>query len=202
MVNEQLAFLSNYPKGIYRMHFLSNLTDELRLDSDDRAEIEEKLIRFYSRGDVYIQTPEEFLQRWLNGRSGKTLRLPSLDGVCQGFELQIPHVMVDTFKIDGLAIASDFGYTGDFRDNVVFAVNDIPSQRVLTYHDRHGEEIKKSPSGIKPLVHKPIYDWGEPNQFPFESLNPGKSLDYTWSMINITPEEVYDALKRVGFRWQ
>ena len=41
-------------------------------------------------------------------------------------------------QIKGLVIASDFGYSGDFGSSLVFAINDIPSQRALTYQDIDG----------------------------------------------------------------
>jgi len=123
--------------------------------------------------------------------------------------LQEPRVRIEklgegrTFgKIEGLVIASDFGYTGDFSDHFVFAVNDIFLQKVLTYHDKHGKETKANPRGVKQLTQNPIYRFAtKPEKYPFESLNSAKSAPYTWTLVGVTPAEVYDSLKKIGFVW-
>ena len=209
MIEKQLAFLENHPKGIYRTEFLSTLAGESgeELDSEDRARFEENLSWLYSNSkEGYIQTPQEFFQRWMNGRLDKT---PNLDSLCKGFELQLPQVKFqkqledDTRhygRIEGLVIASDFGYSGDFHEDMVFAINDIPSKRVLVYRDEDTKKFKAAPLAKKNLIPQRIYPFGKgQEEFPFESLNPLKSMEYTWSLVNIQPEEVYKALKEIGF---
>lgn len=208
MTDRQLDFLKDYPTGIYRVHFLATLKNE-KLSARDEVIFRRDLEYITGHpGEGLIQTPDEFFQRWLNGRSD---RKPDLSQYarCKGFELQEPQVRIQRFeegrsfgRIEGLVIASDFGYSGDFRDSIVFAINDIPSRRVLTYHDEDGQRIKKDPKGKKQLAPKPIYQFGnEPEEYPFTSLNPLKSTNYTWTLVNIAPEKVYDALKKIGFVW-
>ena len=208
MTHQQLAFLKEYPKGIYRVQLNATLQDEKLQDIDEirfRKDLE-YLTRYQE--DRLIQTPDEFFQRWLNGRID---RKPDLSHYlsCKGFELQEPQVRIRRFedgrtfgRIEGLVIASDFGYSPDFGDDLVFAINDISSQKVLTYRDRDGREAKRNPAGMKQLTSGPIYlFWDKPKQYPFASLNPLKSEGYTWTLINITPKEVYDDLKKIGFVW-
>jgi len=206
MADEQLDFLKGYPKGIYRMKFLSTFDGE-KLDWEDEARFKEKLSWINLNPERrYIQTPQEFFQRWLNGRLGKT---PNLDNICKGFELQLPNVRIQRFddgrvfgNVEGLVIASDFGYSDDFHNNVVFAINDIQSQRVLTYRDEDGQELEENQLGSKKLAHQPIFRFSkEPEKYPFESLNPLKSLNYTWSLVNVSPDEIYQALREIGFEW-
>lgn len=105
-------------------------------------------------------------------------------------------------RIEGLVIVSDFGYSEDFGDSIVLAINDITSQRVLTYHDKDGQETKRNPVGRKQLTQSSIYQFRDkPKQYPFTSLNPLKSAYYTWTLVNITPKEVYDTIKKIGFVW-
>ena len=208
MTDEQLAFLKEYPNGIYRVQFLATLQDEKLPDMHEKGFKRDLDYITKHPENGFIQTPDEFFQRWLNGR---TDRKPDLSQYlsCKGFELQEPQVRIQRFeegrtfgRIEGLVIASDFGYSGDFGDSVVFAINDIPSQRVLTYRDRDGQETKRNPGGRKQLTQNPIYQFGDrPEQYPFGSLNPLKSAGYTWTLVNITPKEVYDALKQIGFVW-
>ena len=208
MINEQLVFLKEYPKGIYCIQLNATLQNGKLHDTHEtgfRGNLD-----YITRHpeDKFIQTPDEFFQRWLNGL---TDRKPDLSQYlnCKGFELQEPQVRTQKFedgrtfgRIEGLVIASDFGYSGDFGDGIVFAINDIPSQRVLTYHDEDGRETKRNPRGRKQLTHEPIYQFrGPPEKFPFVSLGPLKSAGYTWSLLNVTPKEVYDALKKIGFVW-
>ena len=205
MVGKQLAFLKEYPRGIYRVHFLATLEDE-RLSVEDEKIFRrnlEYLTKHQKEG--FIQTPDEFFQRWLNGHCGKKPDLQQYFD-CKGFELQEPRIKIERFddgrifgQIRGLVIASDFGY-GDFRDRTVFAINDTPSQRVLTYHDNG--EIMENPLGRKNLTHEPIYPFGgKPDRYPFNSLNPLKSCDYTWALVNIAPKEAYEAIRKIGFVW-
>jgi len=85
-------------------------------------------------------------------------------------------------------------------ENQIYLNIYIPSQRVLTYHEGYEQEIKRNPMGRKQLTQNPIYQFGNKSEeFPFSSLNPLKSNVHTWTLINITPEEVYDALRQVGF---
>lgn len=208
MADEQLVFLKDYPNGIYQVQFLTTLENEKLSERDETRFRKDLEYLTQHQGERLIQTPDEFFQRWLNGRSD---RKPDLSQYvsCKGFELQMPQVRIQRFeegrtfgKIEGLVIASDFGYSSDFGDNIIFAINDIPSQRVLTYHDEDGQEIKRNPSGRKQLTQKSIYQIGDkPEQYPFGSLNPLKSLYYTWTLVNITPKEVYDAIKKIGFVW-
>ena len=208
MTGEQLAFLGEYPIGIYRVHFFATLENG-KLSERDEVSFRRDLKYIMEHPEErLIQTPDEFFQRWLNGRSDRKPDLSQYAG-CKGFELQEPQVRIQRVeqgrsfgRIEGLVIASDFGYSGDFGDGIVFAINDIPSQRVLTYHDEDGRETKRNPRGRKQLTHEPIYRFGGlPEEFPFESLNLLKSADYTWTLVNITSKEVYDALKRIGFVW-
>lgn len=105
-------------------------------------------------------------------------------------------------KIEGLVVASDFGYSGDFGDNLVFAINDIPSQRTLVYRDEDTANLKASPLAKKDLVSKRIYSFNRGQEtYPFKSLNPLKSDYYTWSLVNFSTDEVYKALKEIGFDW-
>ncbi|MBI2523552.1 hypothetical protein HYW19_04110 [Candidatus Woesearchaeota archaeon] len=208
MADEQLAFLKEYPKGIYRVQFLTTLENEKLSERDETRFRRDLEYLTQHQGERLIQTPDEFFQRWLNGRSDRKPDLSQYVG-CKGFELQMPQVRIQRFeegrtfgRIEGLVIASDFGYSGDFGESIVFAINHIPSQRVLTYHDEDGQKIKRDPSGRKQLTHEPIYQFGgPPEEFPFASLNPLKSAGYTWTLINVTPKEVYDALKKIGFVW-
>ncbi|RLC36858.1 hypothetical protein DRH29_03620 [candidate division Kazan bacterium] len=200
MADKQLDFLKKYPKGIYRIQFLCTLDGE-KLDPEDKAKFEKNLSYIHSNPERrYVQTPQEFFQAWLNGRLDKT---PNLDNTCKGFELQLPNVRIQRFddggvfgRVEGLVIASDFG------NDIVFAINDIPNKRVLTYHDEKGKEIKRNPLGRKELTAKPIYRFGnQPEKYPFESLNPLKSANYTWSLVNVSQDEVYQALREIGFKW-
>lgn len=208
MADEQLAFLKEYPKGIYRLQLLATLENEKlpeRYEAWFRRDLD-YLIKHKEEG--LIQTPNEFFQRWLNGRTDKKPDLSQYLG-CNGFVLQTPQVRIQIYedaktfgKTEGLLIASDCGYTSDFGKSIVFAINDVVTQRVLTYHDMNGQYIKRNPLGTKQLTQDPIYQFGDqPEQYPFKSLNPLKSDSYTWTLVNIAPEEVYDALRKIGFVW-
>jgi len=208
MMNEQLAFLTNYTQGVYRVRFLATLENE-KLSEHDETEFRRNLEYLAKHpGEGFIQTPDEFFQRWLNGRSDRKPDLSHYVG-CKGFELQEPQVRIRKLgdgssfgRIEGLVIASDFGYSGDFGDSVVFAINDIPSHKVLTYYDEDGKKMKENPTGRKQLTPKPIYQFGDkPEKFPFASLNPLKSYNYIWTLVNVTSKEVYEAIKKIGFVW-
>ena len=208
MADEQLAFLKEYPKGIYRIQLNATLQNEKLQDINETGYKRDLEYLTRHQEDGLIQTPDEFFQRWLNGRTNMKPDLSQYLG-CKGFELQLPQVRIQRYedggsfgRIEGLVIASDFGYSGDFGDNIVFAINDTSSQRVLTYHDRGGQETKRNPTGRKQLTQNPIYQFGnEPEKFPFASLNPLKSVGYTWTLVNITPEGVYYAVRNIGFIW-
>ena len=208
MANEQLAFLKEYPTGIYHVELYANFKNKRLPDADEiRFRRDLEYLTKNQEGGL-IQTPDEFFQLWLNGRTDKKPDLSQyLD--CKGFELQVPQVRIQRYggrrtfgSIKGLVIASDFGYSTDFGNSMVFAINDLALQKVLTYHDEKGQEIKRNPSGRKPLTHKPIYQSrDELEEFPFGSKSPTKSDRFTWTLVNVTPKEVYDALKRIGFVW-
>jgi len=208
MADEQLAFLKEYLKGIYRVQFLTTLENEKLSEGDETRFRSDLEYLTQHQGKGLIQTPDEFFQRWLNGRSDRKPDLSQYVG-CKGFELQMPQVRIQRFeegrtfgKIEGLVIASDFGYSGDFGDDIVFAINDIPSQKVLTYHDEEGQEIRRDPLGRKQMTKDSIYRFGRPSEkYPFESLNPLKSAYYTWSLVNVSPDEIYQALRKIGFKW-
>jgi hypothetical protein len=153
MEQNQLAFLKKYPAAIYRTALLATLQDE-KLPTEKekmfRGDLEYLLAH---PNEGLIRKPEEFLKRWLNGRIEKSPDLGHY-AQCKGFELQLPQVRIDRYdkdksfgKIKGLVIASDFGYSNDFGDDIVFAINDIHSKRVLTYHDKNGEYTKRKPQG-------------------------------------------------------
>ena len=206
--DEQLAFLKEYPVGIYRIQLLTTLQNEKLQNVDETRFRRELEYLTKHEGDGFIQTQDEFFQRWLNGRTDRKPDLSHYIG-CKGFELQVPQVRIQRFeeertfgRIEGLVIASDFGYSEDFGNSIVFAINDIPSQRVLTYHDRNGQQMKKNQTERKQLTHKPIYQFKDkPEKYPFESLNPLKSNYYTWTLVNVLTKEVYDSLKKIGFVW-
>lgn len=208
MENRQLNFLKEYPKGIYKIQFSANLengelskVDEIRFRKDL-----EYLIK--NEKEKIIKNPDEFFQKWLNGCNNKK---PNLSQYleCNGFELQIPQIEIRKFEdqrffgsVYGLIIASDFGYSGDFGDSVVFAINDILSKKVLTYHNDHRKNIEQDLIEKKELIESTIYQFGNKSEkYPFESLNPLKSSNYTWTLINISPKEVYDALREINFIW-
>ena len=74
MVEKQLAFLRDYPSGIYRMIFDSTLDSELNLNSDAQERFRRNvdlILLDHERG--YIQTPQQFFEKWLDSRSGKGL---------------------------------------------------------------------------------------------------------------------------------
>ncbi|GEM_PF-6034824 len=207
MENNPLAFLERYPSGIYKTKFLSSFDGE-ELGRDDRERFEGNLDRLLTcpiDQPGVINTPEEFFMRWLNDRLGIFPGLPYHDG-WYGFELQLPYTKTTlvegkTFgQIGGLVIASDFAYS-DFRSTLVFAINHIPSRRVLVYKDEEAEAIPLDPKGTKRLLPQRIYFGENSEEYPYESLNPLKSLDYTWSLVNLSPDEVYDALRTIGFTW-
>ena len=208
MTDEQLVFLKEYPKAIYRIQLSATLENEKLSERDGTRFRRDLEYLTKHQEDGLIQTPDEFFQRWLNGRSNRKPDLSQYAG-CKGFELQMPQVRIQRFeegrsfgRVEGLVIASDFGYSSHFGDSVIFAINDILSQRVLTFYDRDGQQMKENPTGRKQLTHKPINQFGDkPQQYPFVSLNPLKSTSYTWTLVNITPKEIYDAVKKIGFVW-
>ena len=208
MIQKQPVFLRDYPAGIYRIIFDCTLDRELTLPLDIQERYQRNLGLILSdpeRG--YIETPKLFFERWLNGRcSGEPTLCSYYSGL--GFELQIPLLRTEQLgsasffgRIEGFALASDFGYTSDFKGSLVFAINDIFTERTLVY--REGEEkIKIEPLAKKDLKPQRRYGFPDgPENYPFSSLNPSKSLDYTWSLVNISPEEVYQALRDIGFEW-
>jgi len=204
MADEQLAFLGGYPKGIYKMHFECTLIDG-EITPFFKGSFKEQLDFISEHPEKrLIQTPKEFFQRWLNGRLGKTPNLSQYVG-CNGFELQLPRVLIESSTIgflEGLVIASDLGYTSDFGNDLVFAINDIPSQKVLVYQDKDGKNLKSIPLARKDLMPKRIYSFCEgQEEYPFKSFAPLKSADYTWSLVNVFPEEVYNSIREIGFSW-
>ncbi|MDO8511560.1 MAG: hypothetical protein Q7S55_05350 [Nanoarchaeota archaeon] len=207
MAEEQLAFLQDYPTGLYRTIFNCTLDKGLNLHTDDRERFRRNLEAISSNPERrYIQTPQQFFERWLNGRRGEEPQLNEYSRL--GFELQMPIVKTITYdegavfgRIEGLALASDFGYSSNFGSSLVFAINDISTERALVYSDEE-ERIKTDPLSKKNLRLQRIYGFPDgPQEYPFASVNPLKSLEYTWSLINISPEEVYGALKEIGFVW-
>lgn len=211
MIEEQLSFLEEYPAGIYRTLLLSGLFTEEELPLKYKNRFEGDLERAFSdHNGGYIQTPELFFQRWLNGRRSQEPKL-NVYHLGSGFELQLPTIRTETVELDdgiiirelrGLVIASDFGYTNDFWNDLVFAINDLSTQRVLVYRDEN-ETIKHQPLAKKQLKPERIYGFpeGAIQEYPFESLNLGKSCDYTWTLVNISPDEVYKTLKEIEFTW-
>ena len=163
MIDKQLNFLDGYPKGIYHVQLNATLHNERLQDYDESRFRNDLEFLTKKQENKFIQNPDEFFQRWLNGRIDEKTDL-SQYADCKGFELQIPQVIIkrfddgDTFgKIEGLVIASDFGYSEDFDESIVFAINDLSTKRVLTYHDLHCQEIKKNPIERKELKQESIY---------------------------------------------
>lgn len=208
-----LDFLSRYPAGIYKTVFCAYFGAE-GLGHNDRVRFERELNHVRADSEGYIATPGAFFEQWLRGRSGRGNGLLP-DDDCHGFELQLPQarfeqeddmpgVEDDTRiwgRIEGMVIASDLGYSGDFRNDLVFVMNDRLSGRTLVYHDADSTHIRAQPRGPKQLRHTSIYGWGGPPAYPFDSVNPRKSWEYTWSLVHVSHDEVYDALRAIGFVW-
>jgi len=208
---EKLEFWKGCPGGFYR----HRLSDRIRLNKDgnlnpEDREIHERGLRYLHSNpeEGYVRSPEEFFERWINTRSGKEPRL--IGSWCGGFELQLPQAKIfkasdrNFLDIDGLVIASDFGYTGDFSGRLVFGINHLTSQRVLIYRtplEKVVDGPAEVPSGEKQLLTGSIYGWGGPVMYPFSSLNPSKSAESTYSLVNIEPEKVYETLREIGFKW-
>ena len=131
MTDGQLDFLREYPKGIYRVQFLATLENEKLSEREEHGFRKDLEYLTEHQEDGFIQTPSEFFQRWLNGRIDKKPDLSQYAG-CKGFELQQSQVRIQRFeegrsfgRIEGLVIASDFGYSDDFGDSMFFAINDL-----------------------------------------------------------------------------
>jgi hypothetical protein len=199
MVNTPLDFLKDYQKGIYKMGFNAAAINEGALFPFDQEIYERMLKSFYNDSNNFISTPNDFFERWLNTRLGITPNLPHyLDS--PGFDLEIPYIR--TGRLDNLIIASDLSY-GDFKEDLVFVINHLPSERVLVYKDVN-QEFYNTPHGEKKLVSQMIYPWGGEKgkeEYPFRSFAPGKAVNCTWSLINISPNEVYNSLRKIGFTW-
>jgi len=206
MKEDILDFLNRHRPGLYKVHFFANLI-EGKLLEEDRERFEGELEYLASNLDEgYIQTQEEFFERWMNGRLDKK---PALHKFCKGFELQLPVAEVRKLddsrtigKVGGLVLATDLGYSGDFGNDMVFTINALPYKRVLVYQDRECVKLRKSPFGKKKLKQTKVYGFDDGQEtYPFESLNPLKSADYTWSLVNIPTEDIWHALRQKGFKW-
>lgn len=209
MTSKQPAFLRSYPQGVYRTEFPTLIFSEKQVPKNIEHLIRGSLDHLVSNpSEGYLPNTEEFFQRWLNGRIGIK---PHLDHYldCPGFELQTS-IVEETYKgaqhnrLRGLVLASDLGYSSDFGSDVVFVINDLSSKKVLTFGDEESESITNNPTGRKLLESKPTYLMGnssEPLPFPFSSLNPFKSSIFTWTLVNIHHQEVYTALRKIGFVW-
>lgn len=200
MIN-QLAFLEKYPKGIYKTSLYANMNSG-EIDILHKEEIE-KHLSYISKYKELVLTPDEFFQRWLNGRLDKKPNLPHYVD-CKGFELQIPQIRINKRDdgsvafgcIEGLVIASDLGYS-DFRDTLVFVLNDIFSKKILIYKEENIENLDNSNLKKELIPKLNFLSCG----YPFSSVNPLKSAGYTWTLINILSEEVYESLRKIGFSW-
>jgi hypothetical protein len=204
----QLDFLKNYQKGIYKMWFSGQINRGI-LESYDQQILEHQLIGIsQTPKGSFISTPDEFFYRWQNTRLGNFDKgLPHYVN-CSGFDLGMPYIRMNesqksvTGRLDTIVIASDLSY-GDHYSRLVFVVNDIKSEKVVVY--KEDDELKdKNLLGEKRLLSQTISSLGlegESEKYPFESEAPGKAASYCWSLINISPDEVYNSLKKIGFIW-
>ena len=177
----------------------------------------------------FFPNPLAFLSAWKEGYKRKRWG-GILDPISKGFELQFvtwdensPYykiekdgkVLWDAVKwdgsLDGIVVATDLNGITDQVGYMCLGVNDLDNKEVLSYKsDRTLISIKNRQKWRRNtlIAGEDVYvtqfigrSSGLAPEFPYSSVNPNKTVKYTWVMIEFSPHDVYDALRNLGFKF-
>ncbi len=209
MYDGDLFFLNDVPKGVYKYKFWHPMLRNC-LSLDEKSNIKERLNNLNQdpTQKFYIKSTDEFFQRWINGYLKEEPRLG-----CKGFQLEIPKIIIldkgnvyeNDFQISkvlgGLTIATDLAYSTKRNGFLVFVINEMIKRQVLSYAIPT-EDFVKSPLKKKVLIDKKIIGgYKGLRTYPFGGIHLENTVGCTWTAIGISPEEIYDALRRINFVW-
>ncbi len=185
-------------------------------------ELLEEILSIHKRGvfgmPEFFGTVDRFLEAWMNGyKTGE--HGVKLHHRTKGFQLEYvdwdensPLYRIGAWEglnlfgdVESIIIATDLNGLVDSRDYMSLGINDFGNQRVLAYKPR--EELSNfrlvdswKEKGL--MEDEPVYLGVGGESFPFKSRNPNKSAPYTWLMVGLQPQDVYDGFRALGFVFQ
>lgn len=180
-----------------------------------------------SLGPHFFETPADFFNAWAHpyktdadcdsGANEKSL----LGSMAAGFELQyvnwdmhqrysrigqwkgVRKLGPKVRRINSIVVASDFNGMYDKIQSMMLAVNNFNTRTVHS-----AKPVAYTAERFKEDWHRRVlyadqnpYYWDKKQEFPYESLNPLKSSEYTWTMVGFHPHDAYRALLNLGFKF-
>ncbi len=103
--------------------------------------------------------------------------------------------------LNPIIILADNNGMNDQNGFLNLGINDFRTEKVLVYRDDESEKENEFKDSPKILRDDRLYyfPFDEKDKFPFESPNPLKSMSNNWTMIGISPLEVYFEVEKLGF---